>query len=330
MSSQEEVFNQINSSVSVTRPQIVAAKEFILKELRNNKSFFSNSVLQKFLVSVDATAIEKIIVNPFVDSTSTIRQAIQNISWRLAFSEAIWAIIHNNIALLLDGAIGTEEPKISWTTVIPGSGGTSSGWSFPLWTYSIPNHVTLASSQLNNSQDYLIDPDLYLKNFNLENLQMDVKEALKDSILCFRSELYTPCLAMLAKAVEGAWVELGLALLGSVDESKQQKLKKQSDVFTSEFSSIAKIIKTVLELYEKQDLFAELGRESKVKLEDLRNAVIWADCVRESRNVVHYGNQPSIPNDFEKVVALLLGAPDHFKKIYKLMEVAKMKRVDFQ
>jgi hypothetical protein len=318
MPKQEEIFNQINTSVSVTRPQIVAAKEFILKKFSDNKSFSANSVLQDFLVSVDATAPEKIIVHPSVDSTTAIRQAIQNISWRLAFSEAIWALIHNNFLFPLDGTIGAEEPNISWTSMIPGSGGYSSGWSFPQWRYSLPNQLALAPSQLSNGHDYL-------KNLKIENLNLDVIEALKDAILCFRSELYTPCLAMLAKAVEGAWGELGLALLRSLDESQQQKLKKQSEVLTSDFSSIARIIRTVMELYEKQDLFANLSRQSKVKLEDLRNAVIWADCVRESRNVVHYGNQPSIPNDFEKVAALLLGAPDHFKMIYRLMEMANKK-----
>ncbi|MHB0966131.1 MAG: hypothetical protein ACYC36_06710 [Bellilinea sp.] len=327
MPNSEEIFNQINNNISITHPRIVAAKEFIVKEFKTNKTNTASSVLHKFLVSVDATAPEKVIVNPLVDSTNSVNLSIHNISWRLAFSEAVWSLIHSNFLICVDGTVNNEEPNISWTSVIHGSGGYSSGWSFPQWRYSLPNQLMIAPSQLNNSHDYLVDADLYLKYLNIENLHLGVKEALHDAILCFRAELYTPCLAMLAKAVEGAWLELGLTLIRSLSESDQEKLKKQSAVLTSEFSSIAKIIRTVMDLYEKQNLFTELNRKSEVNLEDLRNALIWADCVRESRNVVHYGNQPSLPNDFEKVVALLLGAPNHFKLIYRLMNMAILKRV---
>jgi hypothetical protein len=321
MPNQEEIFNLINESISVTRPQIVVAKEFILKKTREDKTCSASAMLQSFLISVEAIAPEKVIIHPSIDSTTTIKQVIQYISWCLAFSEAMWALAHNNFLLPLDGTIYAEVPNVSWTTVIQGSGGQSSGWSFPKWKYSFPERLIIARSQL-HQHDYLADPDLYLRNLCIDNIHAGVEEALNDAILCFRAELYTPCLAMLAKAVEGAWSELGLALLKSLSEDQQQKLKKHSDTLSSDFSSIAKIIRTVLDLYEKQDLFAEISRKSKVKLEDLRNAVIWADCVRESRNVVHYGNEPALPNDFEKVAALLLGAPAHFILVYRLMAIA--------
>jgi hypothetical protein len=318
MPNQEEIFNLINETISVTRPQIVVAKEFILKNIRADETLIASAMLQKFLISIEATPPEKVIIHPSIDSTTTVKQVILNISWRLAFSEAIWSLVHNNFLIPLDGTIYSEEPKVSWTTVIPGSGGQSSGWSFLKWIYSFPERLVIARSQL-HKYDYLANPDLYLRRLGIGYMHAGVKEALNDAILCFRAELYTPCLAMLAKAVEGAWSELGLALLNYLSEDQQQKLKKQSDILSSDYSSIAKIIRTVLGIYEKQDLFAEISRKSKVKLEDLRNAVIWADCVRDSRNVVHYGNDPAFPNDFKKVATLLLGAPAHFKLIYRLM-----------
>jgi len=321
MPNQEEIQNQINISVSITRPRIAAAKEFIVKEFRTTKINTADNVLNIFLHSVEATAPEKVIIHPSVDPTPSINQVINNISWTLAFSEAIWSLIHSNFLIPLDSTVRVEEPTLEWTSVVPGSGGMSSGWSFPQWEYSLPHQLEIAPSQALIDHDYLADPDLFLKNLDIAIIHDGVAEALQDSILCFRAELFTPCLAMLTKAIEGAWGELGLALIGYLDESDRDKLKKQTEILTSDFSSIARIIRTVVDIYGRQDLFVELIQQSKVKLEDLKNAMIWADCVRESRNVVHYGNQSLIPNDFEKVATLLLGAPNHFKTLYRIMEI---------
>jgi hypothetical protein len=321
MPNQEEVYSQINKCISVTHLQIVVAKEFILSQFNVDENLQTNAILQKFLVSVDAIAPEKVIIHQSIDSASTIKQVIQNISWRLAFSEAIWALVHTNFLIPLDGAIYTDEPSVSWTSVIQGGSGMSSGWNFKNCIYSFPIRLKAAWSQSHNNT-YLNDPDIYLRKLNIENIHDDVEVALKDAILCFKAELYTPCLAMLTKAVEGSWVELGLALIKSRSEDQQQRLKKQFDILSSDFSSIAKIIRTVLDIYEKQDMFEDLSKKSKIKLEDLRNAVTWADCVRESRNVVHYGMKPILPNNFEIVATLLLAAPAHFKLVYKLITTA--------
>ena len=322
MQNEQQIFDQINTEISVTRPQVIAAKEFILKEAKEDKVVSTGDCLQRFLGSIDSIPPKEVVIHPSVDTSQMIRLATLSISWQLAFSEAVWSLVHSSLLLPLSPSVYVEEPHISWTTVVPGSGGQSGGWRFPDWKYSLPERLRVAPSVQKDSEEFLVDPDLYLENLGIDSLHSDVSEALKDAIRCFRVELFTPCLAMLAKATEGAWVELGLALTKTIPDSQHERVKKYSESVMSEYSSIAKKIKTVLELYEKQDLFGDLSKQTNVKLEDLRNAAIWADCVRESRNVVHYGAKPSMPNNFEKIATLLLGAPSHFKLVYRLIGAA--------
>jgi len=55
-----------------------------------------------------------------------------------------------------------------------------------------------------------------------------------------------------------------------------------------------------------------------VTLQDLRNSVIWADAVRDSRNSVHYGATPAMPNSYEKVAALLISAVPYLRILYRI------------
>jgi len=324
MPEHEQILNLINENILVTRPQIVAAKEFILGKLEQNRQFSTNSLLQEFLVSIDATPPEKVVIHPTIDPMPLIKQAAQNISWSQAFSEAIWSLVHKNILLQINENLSIMNPHIEWTTGIPGSGGTSSGWSFKNWKYSFPQQLMIAPSLIPEMRDYLTDPDIFLKHLNIERLHPKIKESIEEAILCFRAELYTPCLAMLMRAVEGAWLELGLSLLKVLENEQQSDFIDQNyEILTDDFSSAAKIIHTVQQIYERQDFFRKVAKLSGVKLKDLRFAVVWADCVRESRNVVHYRNEPHLPNDFEKVATLILGIPAHFKLIYNLRNICE-------
>jgi len=165
-------------------------------------------------------------------------------------------------------------------------------------------------------------PDIFLKQLNIPNLHSTVQDALYDAVRCFRAELYTPCLAMLMKATEGAWTELGLSLINFLPQELQKKHEKLKDSIISPYSSAAKIIKEVGELYEKQDLYGELRKKSGINTEKIRDASEWSNRVRENRNAVHYGVSLDFPNNYEKVATLLLGVPTHFKTIYGLIVAA--------
>ena len=60
-----------------------------------------------------------------------------------------------------------------------------------------------------------------------------------------------------------------------------------------------------------------------MKPQDLNNVIVWADAVRESRNSVHYGAEPSMPNTYEKIAALFISSVSHLRLLYRIRAVAK-------
>jgi hypothetical protein len=165
----------------------------------------------------------------------------------------------------------------------------------------------------------LSDPDLYLHELAIENLHKEVEQSLRESVKCFKHELYLGCLALLGKASEGAWIELGLSLAKAVPDGAGIDGSRYAATFEDPFVGVGKKIKEVLNLYDRKDVFGPIYTASGYKINDLRNAVVWADAVRESRNSVHYGVHPSMSNSYEKVAALLIGAVPHLKILYAII-----------
>ncbi len=140
---------------------------------------------------------------------------------------------------------------------------------------------------------------------------------------CFRHELFLACLAMLGRASEGAWIELGLKLCAVTPSTAPIKIKKVKEKLEDPFVGVGKKIQKTAQLYNREDIFDDLHRMSGVKPQDLNNSMVWADAVRESRNSVHYGVESSTPNTYEKIAALLIGAVPHFRLLYRIRDAAK-------
>jgi hypothetical protein len=121
---------------------------------------------------------------------------------------------------------------------------------------------------------------------------------------------------MLGRASDGAWIEVGLKLAEDKSSKRAEKLREDVE---SPWVGLAKKIPRVVEFYGDKDSFAPIYRESGIKPQDLANAVVWSDAVRESRNSIHYGAKPSMPNSYEKVAALLIGAVPHLRVLYGIM-----------
>jgi hypothetical protein len=77
----------------------------------------------------------------------------------------------------------------------------------------------------------------------------------------------------------------------------------------------------VIDLHSKPD-FDDLSRAAGLRHQDLKAISIWADCVRESRNSLHYGAEPAMSNGYEKVAALLIGAVPHLRALWGLRQAA--------
>ena len=312
----------IAEHVKVARLHVTIAKAFILKNFHPTTS----ELIGRFLASVDAKIPQKLVLHPSVDAVPILDSVVSAISWQLAACEAIWALIANAAVFPastgLYGAFGT----LQWTTIVPGSGGNSSGFSLDEYSILVPDKLALPKSSNPGVDLPLTDPDLYLKELNLPGLAPAVEMALRQAVRCIRHELYLACLAMLGRASEAAWIETGLALASAVPAGSSIDGAKIEDQLQDSFIGIGRKIKLVLDSYSHQEIFGDIGKASGVKLQDLRNCVVWADCVRESRNSIHYGAEPAMSNSYEKVATLLIGAVPHIRLLAALTDAARKNR----
>lgn len=193
---------------------------------------------------------------------------------------------------------------------------------------SVPTTLRIAPSAINNLPQPLSDPDLYLADFEIDDTHAEVEDSLRQAALCFRHELYVPCLAMLAKASEGAWIELGLTLLEFAPDNpalNAGKREKFRAILNSQYDSFIRKMDTVVQIYDKQDIFAEMAKTSGYNQRYLKEVVNWSHIVQDSRNAVHYGADPATQNSYEKVAALLLGAVPNLRILYSVYKAAEYK-----
>ncbi|MBN2075100.1 MAG: hypothetical protein JW762_06070 [Dehalococcoidales bacterium] len=254
---QSEAQSFIKSQIKVTRQQVIIAESFVL----SNYDKSTENILRNFLQSLGIVKPEKVVFHRPFPLDSQILEVINDFSWRLSFSEAIWGLIHNNILIqhgptLIQIALNQER-----TTVVKNSGGTSSGWRFDEFEIYMPREAMIAPSVIDNLPRPLADLDIYMTEFDIPNLHPEVEDALRQAILCLKHELNVPCLAMLAKASEGAWIETGNSLLKysefveRLSKTNQTKLEKP---FASPYESIVAKMDKVEDLYNKRDIFVQM------------------------------------------------------------------------
>ena len=52
--------------------------------------------------------------------------------------------------------------------------------------------------------------------------------------------------------------------------------------------------------------------------ERMQYALDFTVLLQDSRNAVHFGVEPTMPNTYEKAAQMLLGAPAHFKTLHEV------------
>jgi len=319
---QNEAEKLLRSRINVTRQQVVIAKAYIMSHFEES----TLSMLNKFLNDFKAQPPDKVVLHPSVPLEPQIDQASKAIIWRLSFGEAIWGLIGMGLLIPNHQALHEIDADQEWTTVVPGSGGQTAGWRLKEHNISIPTMLRIAPSAVSNLPQPLSDPDLYLSDFEIAGIHAEVEEALRQAALCFRYELYVPCLAMLAKASEGSWIELGISLL-KVDKDNPAlspaKRDKFREILNGEYYSVVQKMDTVVQIYDRQDMFSEVVKRSGYNQRYLKEVLNWSNIVRDSRNAIHYGADPATQNTYDKVAALLLGAVPNIRILYSIRQVAE-------
>jgi hypothetical protein len=155
----------------------------------------------------------------------------------------------------------------------------------------------------------------------LEGAHSEVIEAVRDAVLCLRESLYRPAVTQLGKAMEGAWIELGLALAKTLPAADPVRQKVEENMKDDD-RSIAKKITDVRDFYSRRDLLGTVIKQAGVRPEELNSVIVWADVVREARNAIHFGAAPVVANTYEKVVVLFLDGAKSLNLMYVVKRVA--------
>jgi hypothetical protein len=221
---------------------VIVAKAVILRSIGGSEA--SAQALLESVVKAAGVAIpDRLILHPSEDTPAAVRAFAEGFSWKLAAIEAICSLVGSGV-LIAGQSHWWFEPSVPWTTVPRGGGsGTSGGFNLPELAFAVPTGLRRAPSLGQNAdRAYLSDPDLYLGLLAIANMHVDVQAALREAIKCFRSELWLAAVAMLGKASEGAWIELGGALLDAAGSTHIAKFQKQRDVLEDTMAGPAKKI----------------------------------------------------------------------------------------
>ncbi|MBU0508884.1 hypothetical protein KKH27_08625 [bacterium] len=111
----------------VTPQRVIVAKAIVLNACQRTSS--SDDLIAAVLEVNGVVMPKQITIHPSVDPVPAMMAAGDALSWSLAAKEAIWSLIHGGYLIQMSD-LHEPVPSIGWTTVIPGSGGHSSGWSF--------------------------------------------------------------------------------------------------------------------------------------------------------------------------------------------------------
>ena len=305
----------IRSRVSVTRQKVLIAKAIVFNEVTAPKTF--DDLLAAVYKLNTVVVPRPVVLHESIDTNAALTSVAESISWRLATTEAIWSLVHSGV-LIEFGSPQTPSATVDWTTVVPGSGGTSAGWQFEDFAFPVPSRVRRSPSYVAEPNQFLTEPDLYLHAMGVQSMHADVASAFAESVRCFRHELFTASLALLGKASEGAWLELGASLIALVPADQESKYSKQRSTLEDPMMGAYRKIEAVLTMYDHQELFGPVSKSSGVKLQELRLVAVWSDAVRDSRNTIHFGVAPATPNTYEKLAALLLGAVTNVRILYRI------------
>ena len=316
----EQAEKEIRAKIRVTRQMLTVAKIFFLKHVTRNMS--TEGLVTQFLESKDASWPAEVCIRNQAEEERVVQEVANSLSWQHAACEAVWELVHSN-RLIFDGKVEKGSNRTEWDVGGASRLNKSEGkMNFDDLAIPVPSHVRPAPSATSAAQQVLSDGDLYLNELQIDNMHPDLAKALSEAVLCFRQELFNAAVAMLGKASEGAWLELGASLVSAVSEEKRGSIQQQVDCLENPNLGIAKKIQEVIAVYDRKDLFKQIVKSTGIRGQFLRQAAVWSDVVRDSRNTIHFGVASALPNTYEKVATLLLASAPYLRTLYALKKHA--------
>jgi hypothetical protein len=314
-----QVADLIKQNVNVTQRQVALAKDFVMKRTQLD----AEALIQSYLKYENAVMPQQIHLHQSMQPMQVIEKAARSISLRLACCEAIWSLISSGHLIPTSFQLVGSIPGLAYTKVSHGSGSSGGIRLDNIEPLLVPQYLRWPPSRRSRDDGYLFDGDLYLNELNIPDLHTEVKEALGDAVACFRAELLTPCVAMLGKASEGAWIEVGLALCEAVVDPMDKQVTRTQGELRSDRVSVTQKIRSVIGLYSRKDLLQDVHTACKVDVGLLQAAAQWSDLVRDSRNTVHYQVNAATHNSADKVSMLLINACSSLRTLYAICRASQ-------
>lgn len=114
--------------------------------------------------------------------------------------------------------------------------------------------------------------------------------------------------AMLAAAVEAAWIECAAAVAQRLPGSKLDA------IVNDQYASVSKLVAEVHKALQQPDgkALLKLAGESIAKI---RDAEIWTTALRERRNALHWSKAKSFVAEHSDTATLLIAAPLHLRTL---------------
>jgi hypothetical protein len=311
----EEVARLVRDRIAITRQDVALAKSFILNSGLKDARANLFDVFELFKRHMDCDLPKEIVLTP-PDWEVPLDEIAKPLRWWLTYQEAAWGLVADAILLPMSHEVGSKSVSVGYKAA-----NTGGGWNLEDSTLVLPARVRIAPSWERAPQP-LSSPDLYLRDLGIADLTPGVEESLRLAVECLRRDLYVPSIAMLGRASEGGWIELGRALAEHLSATDQGKIgTKLSSLIEDRFGSIGQKMLAVCE-YAERDSHSVLQQDKRA----LRDVYLWSQVVRDARNSVHYSHEPATVNNYEKVATLILGAGQHIGTLFAVRRRALTSR----
>lgn len=313
----DEIEKRVRQAMSVTPPMVVLAKIKIAAQTEVGARG-SSELIELVLAQHGCVPTPRVDVIVGSDPLASITACAGALSWREAAVEAIWGLIADGLLVPCSDGFVDGRVRVHWS-VKTGSSSTASSFDLPLCGYV--DRVGPLPSATSGHRTLLSSGDLYLEQMSVVGMHGEIQDAARECVACFKRGLFGGTVALLGKVSEGAWIELGEKLVDKFPPPTSSAIVNQKAALESPHSGVMQKIKAVKEVLmrpEYQSLRGSIGFNAGV----FEQAIQWSDLVRGSRNSIHFGATPTVPNTYESVAVLLLAAHQHLGLLYRIRAAA--------
>ena len=283
-----EASQTLLTRIIVSREDITRAKVFALNSDEDTTDTLANQWLG---AELGPLPVEVDIQSAGAQDTLTL--LARAYSLRLAFYRATWELVAACEVFPAGGQ--SWEPRVTWRD------------SHQAGDLDVRKLYCVFPSRIVRppfSSTPPTDPDVFLQGSDCVSLHQGIREAISQSLTCFRRGLYLPAIVMLAAGAEATWIVCGTAVALKLGD------KKLGKIVDNPFVGLGQKVSDTRKSLDSPDgkVLLKAASTTAAKLAD---AEIWTTTLRDRRNAVHWGKAQGFIAQHSDASSLLLAAPLH-------------------